>query len=183
MLIVGDLRGAWDRCVTATRRAVGFGLESHNSRVPELDAWLRCTDADVGRIAHMPEKAQREISASVVSMEVYDFKCDLAASEDWDSARRKVNYEACCGMQAGRWTQVVPWDRHGHLNMSNTAYTVACHLAVISDLVSETSYFTGELVVSCILLLGAVAVYRVQSCCAYSDETTSSDDEPAGMYT
>ena len=40
----------------------------------------------------------------------------------------------------------------------------------------------GELVVSCILLLGAVAVYRVQSCCTYSDEATSSDDEPAGMY-
>ena len=35
----------------------------------------------------------------------------------------------------------------------------------------------GELVVSCILLLGAVAVYRVQSCCAYSDETTVSADD------
>ena len=27
-----------------------------------------------------------------------------------------------------------------------------------------------------------MAKCRVQSCCTYSDEATSSDDEPAGMY-
>ena len=94
------------------------------SKVPELDEWIKRTDANVGNIVEMPEKAQREISASIVSMEVYDFKCELDASTHWDVARRKVNYEACCGAQAGRWTQVVPWDRHGHLNMRNVAYLV-----------------------------------------------------------
>ena len=70
MTIVGDLRGAWDRCVATTRRAVGFGLKSHNSKVAALGDWLECTDVNVGRIDEMSDKAQREISASVVSMEV-----------------------------------------------------------------------------------------------------------------
>ena len=48
---------------------------------------------------------------------------------------------------------------------------------------AESPITGGELVVSSILLLGAVVVYRVQTCCGYSDEATSSDDEPAGMYT
>ena len=39
-----------------------------------MDEWLKRTDADVGNIFEMPDKAQREISASVVSMEVYDFR-------------------------------------------------------------------------------------------------------------
>ena len=125
MVIVSDLRGAWDRCVVTSQRAIGFGLKSHNSKVAALGDWLERTDADVGRIIEMPDKAQREISASVVALEVYDFKCTLNASEDWDSVRRTVNYQACSGPQAGRWTQVVPWDRHGHLNMTNTAYLVA----------------------------------------------------------
>ena len=113
------------RCVVTSQRAIGFGLKSHNSKVAALGDWLERTDADVGRIIEMPDKAQREISASVVALEVYDFKCMLNASEDWDSVRRKDNYQACSGPQAGRWTQVVPWDRHGHLNMTNTAYLVA----------------------------------------------------------
>ena len=133
------MRGAWDRCVEVTRRAIGFGLESHNFKVADLGEWLRCTDANVTRIGEMPDKAQREISASVVAMEVYDFRCDLEASDDWDSVRRKVNYETCCGVQAGRWTQVVPWDRHGHLNMSNTAYLVAFYMDY-DDQMSATTH-------------------------------------------
>ena len=76
-----------------------------HAKVAALGDWLERTDANVGRIIEMPDKAQREISASVVALEVYDFKCMLNASEDWDSVRRKVNYQACSGPQAGRWTQ------------------------------------------------------------------------------
>eukprot|EP01048_Picozoa_sp_COSAG05_P017979 COSAG05_NODE_2551_length_2912_cov_19.237463_3_plen_91_part_00 len=78
----------------------GFGLKSHNSKVA-LGDWLERTEEDVGRIIEMPDKSQREISASVVALDVYDFKCALSASEDWDSVRRRVNYQACCGPQAG----------------------------------------------------------------------------------
>ena len=50
MVIVSDLRGAWDRCVVTSQRAIGFGLKSHNSKVAALGDWLERTDADVGRI-------------------------------------------------------------------------------------------------------------------------------------
>ena len=50
-----------------SQRAIGFGLKSHNSKVAALGDWLERTDADVGRIIEMPDKAQREISASVVA--------------------------------------------------------------------------------------------------------------------
>ena len=59
--------------------------------------------------------------------------------------------------------------------------SMTCRCGDMFEASCAESSMGGELVVSCILLLGAVAVYRVQSCCAYSDE--SSDDEPAGMYT
>ena len=61
--------------------------------------------------------------------------------------------------------------------------SMTCRCGDMFEASCAESSMGGELVVSCILLLGAVAVYHVQSCCAYSDETTSSDDEPAGMYT
>lgn len=125
MPIVSDVRVAWDRSLELTRKALGFGLTSHNSQVAELGAWVNSTEGDIANIACMPDKAQRELSASVVALQVFDFKCHIESSTHWDAARRVVNWLTCQGRVAGRWTQVVPWDRHGHLNMNNTAYVVA----------------------------------------------------------
>ena len=95
-----------------TRKALGFGLTSHNSQVEELGAWVNSTEGDIANIACMPDKAQRELSASVVALQVYDFKCHLESSTHWDAARRAVNWLTCQGRVAGRWIQVVPWDRN-----------------------------------------------------------------------
>ena len=85
-----------------------------------------------GRVEHltmrlcrrrMPAHAQRELSASVVALHVHEFDVTLKADDHWDSARRYVNWMAHQGpMSAVRWTQVVPWDRQGNLNLTNTAY-------------------------------------------------------------
>ena len=103
-----------------TRKALGFGLTSHNSQVEELGAWVNSTEGDIANIACMPDKAQRELSASVVALQVYDFKCHLESSTHWDAARRAVNWLTCQGRVAGRWIQVVPWDRDRQTDRNQT---------------------------------------------------------------
>ena len=76
MPIVSDLAMAWQQCVHTTSQAVSHGLEPHNSQVEALDTWLRCTEhGDLRHIGRMPDKAQRELSASVVSLDVHAFQC------------------------------------------------------------------------------------------------------------
>ena len=72
MPIVSDVRGAWDRSLELTRKALGFGLTSHNSQVEELGARVNRTEGDIANIAcmpDMPDKALRELSASVVALQ------------------------------------------------------------------------------------------------------------------
>ena len=80
---------------------------------------------DVANLARMPSHAQREISASVVALQVHAFEASLRRDTHWDSAKRLVNWLAHQGSFSGRWTQVIPWDRQGYLNMANTAYVVS----------------------------------------------------------
>ena len=60
--------------------------------------------------------------------------------------------------------------------------SMTCRCGDMFEASCAESSMGGELVVSCILLLGAVAVYRVQSCCGHIVEADSDDDEPPGMY-
>ena len=82
---------------------------SPTSGVPSLDAWLLATDSDVRNIRAMPQKAQRELSASVKALQVADFETDARADQSPGALRRFKNWLAECDRQAGRWTQVVPW--------------------------------------------------------------------------
>ena len=84
-----------------------------------------------GRVEHfdhlcrrMPAHAQRELSASVVALHVHEFDVTLKADDHWESARRYVNWMAHQGPVSGGWTRVVPWDRQGNLNLTNTAYLI-----------------------------------------------------------
>ena len=99
---------------------------SHNSRVPDLYAWWEDTNrGDLRLIWHMPEKAQREISASVVSLAAWEFERRVGGSAHEDAGRRLANWRSVCDPNAGRWVTAVPWDRHGHMNVNNTAYRVS----------------------------------------------------------
>ena len=89
MPVARDLAAAWNRCAHTTSRAVGLGLLSHNSQVCELGAWLDRTDGgDLRKLGSMPDKAQRELSASVVSLVVRDFEERLAGATRTDASRR-----------------------------------------------------------------------------------------------
>lgn len=91
MPVVSDLAAAWQRCVDTTSHAVAHGLSSHNSQVGELDAWMLCTEqGDLRYLARMPDKAQRELSASVVSLEVHAFRNHLEGATRVDATRRLV---------------------------------------------------------------------------------------------
>ena len=82
------------------QRAIGFGLKSHNSKVAALGDWLERTDADVGRIIEMLDKAQREISASVEES-VHNVKFvpfSLEAGGVWGPAAKKFFKQ--CASQA-----------------------------------------------------------------------------------
>ena len=125
MPVIADLAHAWQHCCETTRSAVRLGLVSRNQRVENLNTWLVCSEGDVANLARMPQHAQREISASVVALGVHSFEASLRADTHWDSAKRLVNWLAHQGALSGRWTQVVPWDRVGYLNMANTAYVVS----------------------------------------------------------
>ena len=124
--IAADLADAWGRCVQLVERAHALGLSSHNTRVPDLYAWWADTNrGDLRLIWRMPDKAQREISASVVSLAVWAFERRVSNSTHEDAGRRLVNWRSVCDPNAGRWVTAVPWDRHGHLNVNNTAYRVS----------------------------------------------------------
>ena len=126
MPVARDLAAAWGRCVHTTSKAVSLGLPSHNSQVSELGTWLDCTGGgDLRELGSMPDKAQRELSASVVSLAVHDFEERLDGATTPDASRRLVNWRSVCDRRAGRWVAAVPWDRHGHLNVNNTAYYVS----------------------------------------------------------
>eukprot|EP01044_Picomonas_judraskeda_P009045 COSAG03_NODE_1073_length_4898_cov_10.426339_9_plen_155_part_01 len=118
-------RGLSVRPHTRSVSTVRLGLVSRNQRVENLNTWLVCSEGDVANLARMPQHAQREISASVVALGVHSFEASLRADTHWDSAKRLVNWLAHQGALSGRWTQVVPWDRVGYLNMANTAYVVS----------------------------------------------------------
>ena len=60
-----------------------------------------------------------------MALRVHDFEASVQGDTHWDSAKRLVNWRAHQGSDSGRWTQVVPWDRQGYLNMANTAYVVS----------------------------------------------------------
>ena len=94
MPIARDLAGAWRRCRATTERAVHLGLTSRNSRVRGLGDWLVATDACISNIAKMPMHAQRELSASVVALDVYAFEFSLRSDTHWDASRRLVNWRA-----------------------------------------------------------------------------------------
>ena len=99
---------------------------AYNSQVGELGAWLDCTEGgDLSKLSFMPDKAQRELSASVVSLAVHAFEERLAGATTPDASRRLVNWRSVCDKRAGRWVAAVPWDRHGHYNVNNTAYYVS----------------------------------------------------------
>eukprot|EP01043_Picozoa_sp_COSAG02_P024141 COSAG02_NODE_1310_length_13323_cov_17.158878_3_plen_89_part_00 len=66
----------------------------------------------------MPDKAQREISATVVSLVAWEFERRVSGSTHEDASRRLVNWRSVCDPNAGRWVIAVPWDRHGHMNVS-----------------------------------------------------------------
>ena len=90
---------------------VSLGLPSHNSQVSQIGAWLDCTEGgDLRNLGSMPNKAQRELSASVVSLAVRDFEDRLAAATTPDASRRLVNWRSVCDRRAGRWVATVPWD-------------------------------------------------------------------------
>lgn len=125
MPIVVDLALAWKNSVAATRRAVALRLPSHNKKVVSLGLWLTDTGADLANLLKMPPQAQRELSATIVSLNVHEFHGELAVSTHWDARRRLVNWLASQGPVAGRWATVVPWDRQGHLNLTNTNYLLA----------------------------------------------------------
>ena len=125
MPIVRDLASAWRRCCATTERAVHLGLSSRNARVDRLNDWLLATDGCVSNIARMPEHAQRELSASVVALDVYAFEFSLRSDTHWDASRRLVSWMAHQGPMSGRWAAVVPWDRQGHNNLTNTAYVLS----------------------------------------------------------
>ena len=125
MPIARDLVGAWRRCRATTERAVHLGLTSRNSRVRGLGDWLVATDACISNIAKMPMHAQRELSASVVALDVYAFEFSLRSDTHWDASRRLVNWRAHQGPMSGRWVEVVPWDRQGNNNLTNTAYVLS----------------------------------------------------------
>jgi len=125
MPIVVDLALAWKNSVAATRRAVALRLPSHNKKVVSLGLWLTDTGADLANLLKMPPQAQRELSATIVSLNVHEFHGELAVSTHWDARRRLVNWLASQGSVAGRWATVVPWDRQGHLNLTNTNYLLA----------------------------------------------------------
>ena len=90
-----------------------------------MGTWLDDTEADLANLWKMPPQAQRELSATIVSLNVHEFHGELAVSTHWDAARRLVNWLASHGPVAGRWATVVPWDRQGHLNLTNTNYLLA----------------------------------------------------------
>ena len=123
--IVVDLLEAWNRCVEATRRAVELGLPSHHRDVVALGDWLVHTKGQLCNIGDMPDQAQRELSATVISQQIFDFGQQLTACRHWDALKRRANWLAECSRAAGRWTQVVPWDRMGYLNLTNTSYIIA----------------------------------------------------------
>ena len=112
---------AWQHCCETTRSAVSLGLVSRNERVEDLNTWLLFSRGDVANLARMPPHAQREISASVVALQVHAFEASLRRDTHWDSAKRLVNWLAHQGSFSGRWTQVIPWDRQGYLNMAMLA--------------------------------------------------------------
>ena len=93
--------------------------------MPRLSEWLRDTEGDIRNMVNMPEQAQRVLSATVGALQVHEFERKLRADVHWDSSRRFVNWLANKGWVSSRWTQVVPWDRQGHLNLTNTAYVIA----------------------------------------------------------
>ena len=74
MPIVNDVASAWQRSVSRTREATKLGLKSHNARVPSLSDWLRDTGGDIRNMVHMPEQAQRVLSATVGALQVHDFE-------------------------------------------------------------------------------------------------------------
>ena len=87
--------------------------------------WLVATDSCVSNIVAMPAHAQRELSASVVALDVYAFEFSLRSDTHWDASRRLVNWWAHQGSMSGRWAAVVPWDRQGNNNLTNTAYVLS----------------------------------------------------------
>ena len=125
MPIVLDLARAWQRSVERTQRARQLGLKSHNSQVESLGGWISDTSGDVRNIIAMPEHAQRVLSATVGALELHEFEQRLKVDTHWDSSRRLVNWLTQRGWNQGRWAMVVPWDRQGYMNLSNTAYVVA----------------------------------------------------------
>ena len=86
----------------------------------DLNTWMVRSRGDVANLECMPPHAQREISASVVALQVRAFEASLRADTHWDSSKRLVNWLAHQGSDSGRWTQAIPWDRQGYLNMANT---------------------------------------------------------------
>jgi len=123
--IASDLHIAWREAVVCTRTALARNLTSPTSGVPSLDAWLLATDSDVRNIRAMPQKAQRELSASVKAIQVADFETDARADQSPGAMRRFKNWLAECDRQAGRWTQAVPWQREGKNSLSSTVYRTA----------------------------------------------------------
>ena len=71
MPIVNDVASAWQRSLTRTRKAAKLGLKSHNAQVPNLSDWLRDTEGDIRNMVHMPEQAQRVLSATVNALGPY----------------------------------------------------------------------------------------------------------------
>ena len=82
------------------------------SIVVPASTWLRCTEhGDLRHIGRMPDKAQRELSASVVSLDVHAFQCHLEGATHVDATRRLVNWRSVCDSRA-IGTQC-EWDRTG----------------------------------------------------------------------
>ena len=88
--IVVDLLEAWNRCVEATRRAVELGLPSHHRDVVALGDWMVHTKGQLCNIGDMPDQAQRELSATVISQQIFDFGQQLTACRHWDALKRRA---------------------------------------------------------------------------------------------
>jgi hypothetical protein len=67
-----------------------------------LGDWLVHTKGQLCNIGDMPDKAQRELSARVISQQIFDFGQQLTACQHWDALKRRANWLAECSRAAYR---------------------------------------------------------------------------------
>jgi hypothetical protein len=116
--IAQDLAMAWAASVNTTRIAAPLYPDG------ALDVWIGESADNVRNLSRMPEQAQRELSQAVTAITIRDFEADLTASSDLPALERLKNWRTVQGKQAGRWTQVCPWQEEGYLSLTNSLYAL-----------------------------------------------------------